>query len=80
MKENNSTKWFEGEIFNEEILKELELFVLYGILIEVKKNGQRAWKNNPDFDALSQEKQAEIFQKVGNAKISLAEVTSPLPD
>lgn len=45
--------------------EELEKWVEAGILIKVIKNGEEAWKENPEFMKKSAAEQEEIFKRVG---------------
>ena len=42
----------------------LDLFVKHGVLLETKKDGERAWIENKAFNKLSKEKQEEVFAEI----------------
>ena len=52
----------------EEVREALDLFVEYGILIKVKKNGEDAWKNSPIFDKMSKKEQQKVFDRMAMAE------------
>ena len=52
----------------EEVREALDLFVEYGILIKVKKNGEDAWINSPIFDKMSKKEQQKVFDRMAMAE------------
>lgn len=42
----------------------LDLFVKHGVLLEVQKDGERAWVENPVFRKLPEEEQQSVFEAI----------------
>ena len=69
MRQNTMKKSIKSDLLEQEEVREaLDLFVEYGILIKVKKNGEDAWKNSPIFDKMSKKEQQKVFDRMAMAE------------